>query len=135
MHCRFTFRKMASSRKRLSQFIQASNHFSGLLVTLASDWVKLLFVLLSGFRSDSPVLVSNEVVWMITKFRLVITSGYFKIWCHTSLILITVPCRCFQFRFLSRSTCWTLSEVTCLILWNKFAHQIKLPSADVYTVY
>ena len=73
--------------------------FSELLMTLASDWVKFLFFRLSGFCSDFPVLVSNELVWIITKFRLVITSGYFKMWRHTSLILITVSCRCFHFRF------------------------------------
>ena len=86
---------------------------------LASDWVKLLFVWLSGFRSDILVLVSNEVVWINKKIRFVINSGYFKIWCQTSLIPITVPCLCFQFRFFSSSACCNLWEVTCLV-WYKY---------------
>ena len=92
--------------------------FLGLLMTLSSDWVKFLFVGLSGFCIDFPVLVSREVVWIIKKIRLVITSGYFKIWCQTSWTLISVPCGCFQFRFFSRSSCCTFLEVTCLVLWS-----------------
>ena len=38
---------------------------SGLLVTLTSDWMKLLFVGLSGFCSNFPVLDPNDVVWII----------------------------------------------------------------------
>ena len=68
------------------------------------------------------------------KIRLVITSGYFKMWCQTSLTLITIPCGCFQFHFFSCSSCWTLSEVTRLVLCKIFALKIKLPSADVDTV-
>ena len=56
-------------------------------------------------------------------------------WCQNLLILITFPCGCFQFCFFSRSACWNLSEVTSLVLCNKFVRRIKLPSADVDVVH
>ena len=103
-------------------------------MTLTSDWLTFLFVGLSGFCSGFPVLDSNNVVWIITKFRLVITSGYFRMWCQTSSTLITAPWGCFKFCFFSRSDCWILSEVTPLVLCKKFARLIKLLSVDVVTV-
>ena len=93
-----------------------------------------MLVGLSGFCGDFPVLVSKNVFWIITKFRLVITSEYFKMWCQTSFTLITVPCGFFQFRFFSRSACWALSEVTRLVLFKTIARQIKLPSSYLDTV-
>ena len=56
-------------------------------------------------------------------------------WCQTSLILITVPCRCFQFHLFSRSDCWNLSEVIHLVLCKNIARQVKLTSADLDTVH
>ena len=49
--------------------------FLGLLVTLVSDGDKLLFVVLSVFRSEYTVIVSNEVFWIIKIYILVITYG------------------------------------------------------------
>ena len=108
--------------------------FLGLLVTLASDWVNILFFELSRFHGDFPVLYSKDVIWIIKKLRLVITSGYFKMSCQTLLTLITVPWGCFHLRLFYRYACWTLSEVTCLVLWNVFSRRIKIPSSYVETV-
>ena len=118
MRCRLTFIKWQLVKIYCINSSRLLNIVLGLLVALASDWLKLLFVGLSGFHSDFPVLVSNKVVWIITKFVSVITYGYFKMWCQTSLILITFPCGCFQFCFIFCSDCWYLSELTRLVLYK-----------------
>ena len=108
--------------------------FSELLVTLASDWVKLLFAELSEFHSDFPVLVSREVVLGHNKIQI---SD--NLWILQNVVLDFIdtdnsPLRMFPVSFFL--SLWLLDFIrsNTFDTVQQLACWIKIPSAYIDTV-